>query len=85
MGGRGRGGASVPAQSWESALSGKSVFPLRVVTTAAGKENFRLEVTNIEKASLPDSLFAAPADFRNLSDMMRGMGLPGGIPGLPGK
>jgi hypothetical protein len=86
MGGGRRGpGASAPApQGWEQALAGKGVFPLRVVTTAGGKESFRLEATNVEKASLPDSAFSAPADFRNLSDMMRGMGMPGGIPGMPG-
>lgn len=86
MGGGRRGpGAGAPApQGWEEALLGKGVFPLRVVTTADGKETFRLEATNVEKTPLPAALFYPPSDFRNLSDMMRGMGLPGGIPGMPG-
>jgi hypothetical protein len=86
MGGgrRGPGGGSSAPQGWESALAGKGVFPLRVVTNAGGKETFRMEATNIEKASQPQELFSAPSDFKNLSDMMRGMGMPGGIPGMPG-
>lgn len=81
----GRRGPSAPApQGWEAALAGKGVFPLRVVTSAGGKETFRLEATAVEKMTLPDSTFSAPADFQNLSDMMRGMGMPAGIPGLPG-
>jgi hypothetical protein len=65
-------------------LAGKGVFPLRVVTTTGGKETYRMEATAVEKTALPASTFAAPADFKNLSDMMRGMGMPGGIPGMPG-
>jgi hypothetical protein len=84
MGGGRRGGGAPAAQGWEQALAGKGVFPLRVVTTAGGKETFRLEATAVEKTPLPDTAFSAPADFHNLSDMMRGMGMPGGIPGLPG-
>jgi hypothetical protein len=84
MGGGRRGsGASAP-QGWEAALAGKGVFPLRVVTSAGGKETFRLEATAIEKVALPDSTFSTPADFQDLGGMMRGMGMPGGIPGLPG-
>ena len=83
FGGDPNGGA--PAQQgWSQALAGKGVFPLRVVTTAGGKETFRMEATAVEKTALPASTFAAPADFKNLSDMMRGMGMPGGMPGMPG-
>jgi hypothetical protein len=74
----GRGGRR---EIWEHALSGKDAFPLRVVTTSAdGKETFRLEATNVEKASLPDSVFAPPADFQemNMEKMMGGMRPPGG-------
>lgn len=81
---RGPGGGGLAPQGWEAAITGKGVFPLRVITTAGGKETFRMEATNIEKVALPDSTFSAPAGFQNLSDMMRGMGMPGGIPGLPG-
>jgi hypothetical protein len=86
MGGgrRGPGGGSSAPQGWEAAIAGKGVFPLRVVTSAGGKETFRMEATNVEKGAQPQDLFSAPADFKNLSDMMRGMGMPGGIPGMPG-
>ena len=81
-GGRGgpRGGGTSP-QGWEQALAGKNVFPLRVITTSTGKETFRLEATAVEPQVLPASLFVAPADFKNLSEMMRGMGMPGNMPG----
>lgn len=85
MGGRRGPGASAPApQGWEAAITGKGIFPLRVVTTSGGQETFRLEATNIEKAALPAALFYPPSDFTNLSEMLRGLGMPGGIPGMPG-
>ena len=74
------GGKKSSGGSWEAALAGKNMFPLRVVnTTAKGKSAFRMEVTSIDKASLPDSLFRAPADWQkfDMGGMMRGL-LPGG-------
>lgn len=56
------------------------MFPLRVVSTDKGsKETFRMEATEVKKESLPDSLFAPPADYQkfDMGGMMRGMGLPG--------
>lgn len=83
--GGGRGGpGGPPAQGWEQALMGKGVFPLRVVTSGAGKETFRMEATAVQPQALPAEHFAPPADFHSMADMMRGMGMPGGIPGLPG-
>ena len=81
---RGPGGGVAAQQGWAQVLAGKGVFPLRVVTTTGGKETYRMEATAVEKTALPASTFAAPADFKNLSDMMRGMGMPGGMPGMPG-
>jgi hypothetical protein len=83
----GRRGAAGPrggggSQAWEQALSGLNVFPLRVVTTGGGKETFRLEVTAIDKETLPASHFAPPADFQDMGAMMKGMGMPGGM-GMP--
>jgi hypothetical protein len=75
-----RGGGM--SQAWEKALAGQNVFPLRVVTTGAGKETFRMEATAIDKTTLPDSQFAVPADFQDLGAMMKGMGMPGGM-GIP--
>lgn len=73
------------AQAWERALAGKELFPLRVVgKDKAAKETFRMEVTGIEKKSLPDSFFAPPADYQKLD--MGGMGGMGGmLKGLLGK
>jgi hypothetical protein len=76
MGGR-RGGAG--AQAWAEALRGKGTFPLRVVTTKDGKETFRMEATSVEKQSLDASLFEAPADYRDVGSMMKGL-MPGGMP-----
>jgi hypothetical protein len=78
MGGGRRGGGQ-PAQAWERALAGKDLFPLRVVGhDKGGKENFRMEATAIDKKSLPDTLFAPPADFQkfDMGAMMKGM-MPG--------
>lgn len=71
MGGRRGGGGG--EQPWEKALGGKDLFPLRVV----GKD-FRMEATAIDKATLPDTLFVPPADYRqfDMSAMMKGM-MPG--------
>ena len=58
-GGRGKG------QSWEEAFKGKPGMPLRVVSRdARSKETFKMEATKIEPGSLPDSLFAPPADYQ---------------------
>lgn len=70
----GRGGAPAP-KGWERALAGKDLFPLRVVSyDKAGKETTRMEVTAIEKKSLPDTLFTVPAGYQqmDMSAMMRG-------------
>ncbi|MGH7943590.1 MAG: DUF4412 domain-containing protein [Opitutaceae bacterium] len=75
MGGR----RNTPPPAWERALAGKELFPLRVVGKDKGnKESFRMEVTAIDKKTLPDSLFAPPADYKKFD--MGGM-LKGIIPG----
>ena len=74
------GGKKGSGSGWEAALAGKDMFPLRVVdTTAKGKSAFRMEVTSIDKAALPDSLFRAPAGWQkfDMGGMMRGL-MPGG-------
>lgn len=78
-GGSRGGGRGMAPQSWERALAGKALFPLRVVgKNAAGKESFRMEATAINKQSLPDSLFAPPAGYQkfDMGGMMKGM-MPG--------
>jgi hypothetical protein len=76
MGGR----RAAPAPAWERALAGKELFPLRVVGREKdGKESFRMEVTAIDKTSLPESLFSPPAGYQkfDMGGMMKGM-----IPGM---
>ena len=85
FGGRGAAAANSPqSQEWAKVLAGKSLFPMRVVgsNTADSKETFRMEVTAIEKQSLPASDFAPPPGWKkfempNMGDMMKGM-----IPGM---
>jgi hypothetical protein len=78
----GRGGKSQQQQAWEKALAGKNMFPLRVVGSSPnGQETYRMEVTAIDKKSLPASDFQPPADWKkfempNMGEMMRGM-IPG--------
>ncbi len=75
-----RGGGAPAGSGWEQLLQGKSLFPMRVVTSDGGKEVGRLEVTAVDKKSLSDSLFTVPDGWQDLSGMMRGMGAPGGMP-----
>jgi len=78
----GRSRSASSSQPWEKMLVGKNFFPLRIVTHGTdGKESFRLEVTSVEKQSLPDSFFAPPEGFQkfDVGNMMRGM-MPGGMP-----
>lgn len=62
------GGRKANAAKWEEALKGKGGFPLRVITRdAKGKQSFKMEATKIEPGSLPDSLFAPPADYQKFA------------------
>jgi hypothetical protein len=81
-GGRPGGSSSQQAEQWEAALKGKSFFPLRVVTIRGGSEVNRMEVTSIQKESLPDSLFAPPPGWQKFDlGAMMGGAFPGGFPG----
>ena len=81
----GRGGPP-PASGWEEALKGKDFFPMRVSMLQDGKEMGRLEVTLVEAHPVEDSTFTPPEGWQDLSAMMRGMAIPGGmIPGMPGR
>lgn len=75
----GRKKAAATSQAWESALAGKELFPLRVVTKdKKGKESFRMEATAIDKTSVPDASFAPPEGYQkfDMGAMMKGA-LPG--------
>ncbi|HEY4988965.1 MAG TPA: DUF4412 domain-containing protein [Opitutaceae bacterium] len=80
--GGGPGGRQQAPQEWEALLKGHSMFPLRVVGYEDGKEKFRLEVTAVDKGSLPDSLFTPPDGWRkfDLGNLMGGGGFPGARP-----
>ena len=71
-----------PPADWENALKGKSFFPMRVEGTN-DRGTFKMEVTAINKTSLPDSLFAPPEGWQkfDLGSIMGGGGFPGGFPG----
>lgn len=77
-GGRGGRGGSKSAD-WEHLLHGKDLFPLRVVSTAADGKVSRFEVVSLEKGAQPAADFAPPADFQDMSQMMKSMGMPGGM------
>lgn len=70
------GGGSSKGKGAEKSKDGKGGGKER-----AGNESFRMEVTAIDKASLPDSLFSPPAGYQKFD--MGGMGglMKGLIPG----
>ncbi len=67
MGGRGRGGAAAP--EWSKFAGGAAGFPLKV-WTADGK--MAMEVTSIDRGSVPASTFEIPAGYVDLGAMMGG-------------
>jgi hypothetical protein len=71
-----------PAE-WETALKGVGFFPMRVISTQKDGKVFKLEVTAVDKQSLPDSLFTPPEGWRkfDMGAMMGGGGFPGRPPG----
>jgi hypothetical protein len=72
-------GGGPEGQSWENAFRGQEMFPLRVVSTSTDGKVFKMEVTAINKVSLPASEFTPPEGYRefNMQNMMQGMGVPG--------
>jgi Domain of unknown function (DUF4412) len=57
MGGRGAG--ATPPAGWESFAREGGGFPMRVVShDTNGAETMRMEVTSVDKGSVPDSLFS---------------------------
>lgn len=87
FGGLSMGGApgsrhSQAPQEWESVIKASGFFPLRVTSSEGGTQKFKLEVTSVEKTSLPDSLFMPPDGWQkfDLGSMMGGA-FRGMIPG----
>jgi hypothetical protein len=53
------GGGGTPPPGWESFARDGNAFPMRVVTHSKdGAETMKMEVTSVEKTSLPNSLFS---------------------------
>ena len=57
---------------WSKFLEG-GAFPLKMTVTEGGKTNMSAQVTSVERKKLDDSLFAVPADYKEMK-------IPGGIP-----
>lgn len=67
MGGRRGGGGGQPA--WAKAFGDRPAFPLKV-TSDDGNTN--MEVTSVDRAPVPASLFEIPDGYVDMSAMMRG-------------
>lgn len=79
-GGPGRHSQAPP--EWENIIKGTGFFPMRVTGTENNGKTFKVEVTSVEKESLPDSLFTPPSDWRKFDlGAMMGGAFPGGFPG----
>jgi hypothetical protein len=76
----GRGGP--PSGDWEEMIKGKGgFFPMKVVAHGA-KGTTTVVVSNVDKTSLPDSLFAPPEGWQkfDMGGMLGGGGFPGAHP-----
>lgn len=77
----GPGAGKNKSAGWEKVLYEKGFFPLRTVVTEKRGSTTTMEVVNVEKTSLPESLFKAPADYQKFAMPS----LKGLIPGFGGK
>jgi hypothetical protein len=69
MGRRGGGAGAQPA--WVKAFGDKPAFPLKVWTDDG---NTNIEVTSVDRAPVPASLFEIPDGYVDMTAMMRGRG-----------
>ena len=77
-------GRRAPKSAWEGVLAEHGFFPLRMISRdKSGKEQMRMEVVSVDKQSLPDSMFAPPADYEKFA-MPSIPGFGGGMPAGPG-
>lgn len=67
---------SAPPAEWEQALVGKGFFPLKVTGTDSQGHPFKLEVTSVQRESLPASEFSPPEGYQefNMGGFMGGAG-----------
>lgn len=83
--------AGIPAEhAWMMEVFDGNHFPLRFTGfDKTGAEVVRVEITKIEKKTMPAEHFQVPADFQTMdfeqfiSQMMMGMGARPGMPGMP--
>jgi hypothetical protein len=73
-----------PGSAWARFAEQGDFFALRVIQRAKenAPEDFRMEVTKVERSAQPDTLFTPPADYQKfempgMGDMLKGM-IPGG-------
>jgi hypothetical protein len=66
---------------WEGMMKGGNFFPMRVVSNDSHGTS-KMEVSNVQKTSVSDSLFSAPSGWRDMGSMMGAMGGMGGFPGM---
>lgn len=64
-----------PVAPWEKILVGKDFFPMRVIGGGKDGKPFRLDVTQVEPKSLPESFFAPPEGYQKFE--MGGMNFLG--------
>lgn len=73
-------GGHAPMPGWLDGLIKQGAFPMRVRSLGEqGTEEFRSEVTKVERRKLPDSLFAVPAGYTKVETVNSagGMNKPG--------
>ena len=67
-GGMGRGGSAAPA--WTKAFGTKDGFPLKVWSPTGG--GIAMEVTSIDKGTVPADMFSIPEGYVDMASMMGG-------------
>jgi hypothetical protein len=81
--GKGEGKKGAAPSAWAKFAEQGDFFALRVIQRAkeGAPEDFRMEVTKVEKGAQADTLFLPPEDYKkfempSIGDMMKGM-IPG--------
>ena len=74
----GPGGKMADQKSWEKYIADNGLFPMRVLQydKKGGKLVSQMDVTKVERATLPASLFELPSDYKKFSigNLFKGIG-----------
>jgi len=74
----GAGGKMADQTAWQKYLADNNLFPLRVLQyeKKGGKLASQMDVTSVQQAPQPDSLFALPTDYTqfSLGGLLKGLG-----------